>query len=150
MYSLANMAQRQPQTLEPPRLATDAETVAWLTYKDTETALKRGLRVCIMCGSERIPGWIHLDQPQTPPGEPHTPASISTSGTQTRSSTRAANASLPSAGREGGVGRGGGAADGIGVAWRLEMGLGFVADEAVSFISVGPELLVDWSDGVQV
>ena len=149
LYSLANMAQRQPQTLQPPRLATDAETVSWLTYKDTETALKRGLRVCIMCGSERIPGWIHLEQPQAL-GEPHTPASISTFRTQPSSSPRAANASLPPAGRKDGVGRGGGAAEGIGVAWRLEMGLGFVADEAVSFISVGPELLVDWSDGAQV
>ena len=110
-------------------MATDEETAEWLAPQDFALELRRGLRLCLFCGHRhRIPGWLHFD-PHPPPREPA--AATGAAGHQ-----RQRGAPDDSLGLAGGVAIAG---------WRMEMRLAFVPDASVSFVTLGPALVLDWS-----
>ena len=110
-------------------MATDEETAEWLAPQDFALELRRGLRLCLFCGDRhRIPGWLHFD----PDAGPREPGAVTGAADEQR--------------QRGAADDGLGLAGGVAIAgWRMEMRLAFVPDASVSFITLGPALVLDWS-----
>lgn len=120
----AELRQLQPRALHPPSMAVDPERIQMLMHRDVEMQLRQQMRLCLFCGAHALPGWINLQ-------------ALDSELLMGRTGANAQDDSPP--GRGARVGRQPGA-----IWWRSSDGLQFAADGSAAFITLGPELGVDW------